>query len=630
MGNLALAVVVLLSLGSAPPPPSSAPPLAAPIQPEARDAARRIAAMAQLAAQEYTLAFEGGVLAKPSEAKEARLFVGEARRTAQTLGGDLGAEVARDLDAIGALLERSAASESVSVAVAGLERRLADLTGGASADRPARGASYETGSSLYAARCAQCHGSGGRGDGPAGASLTPPPADLTRVAASATTPLDYYRRLTYGVPGTAMPAFGPVLSPDQRWDVVGYVMTLSDSTARRAQNAAGAIDFATVRGVLGGAMALARRGERVAGADKVFDAYLAFESVEGAVRVADAGLASRAEARFAGLREAVAQGGRELEPRYTELARTVDSAEVVVSRTHTGWGLLAESFLLIVREGFEAILIVAAIMAVVLRSGSPVQRRSVRWGVGLALAASLATAALLEVILEASAADREALEGGVMLLAAAVLFYVSYWLISKVDAAAWQRFVKEKIERAAASGSGLALASVAFLAVYREGFETVLFYKALYATGGAGGAAGITAGLAAGAVVLVAVYVGIEKFGIRIPLRPFFAVTGATLYFMAFVFAGAGVKEMQEGALIRTTLVSWAPRSEFFGIYPTVESLALQGLIVLCLVAAVVWTVWSRRRRDELRVEAESGNALSGAAVEAREEEPTPRYQKAR
>lgn len=186
-----------------------------------------------------------------------------------------------------------------------------------------------------------------------------------------------------------------------------------------------------------------------------------------------------------------------------------------------------------------------------------------------------------------------------MLVAAAVLFYVSYWLISKVDAVAWQRFVKEKIERAAASGSALALASVAFLAVYREGFETVLFYKALYVTGGGGGAAPITVGLVSGGVVLVALYVGIEKFGIRIPLRPFFAVTGATLYFMAFVFAGAGVKELQEGAIVRTTLIPGGPRSEFFGIYPTVESLALQGLIVLSLLVAVIWTVSARRRRAE-------------------------------
>jgi len=416
-------------------------------------------------------------------------------------------------------------------------------------------------------------------------------------------PADYFRRVTYGTPGTAMPAFDSVLSADQRWDVVAHVLTLSDSMARRAGNGAAALTFAAVRGTLGGAMERSRRGDRNAAADGVFDAYLAFESIEGPVRVADAGLASRAERRFAALREAAAVRALTLDDQYVELVSTLDSAEAAVTAPHTGWGLLVESFLLIVREGFEAILIVGAIMAVVLHAGTTRQRTSVRWGVGLALAASLVTAALLEWLVEASAAQREALEGGVMLAAAAVLFYVSYWLFSKVDAQVWQRFVREKVQRAAESGSGFALASVAFLAVYREGFETVLFYKALYVTGGGGGAgwgggaAPITIGLAAGAVVLVALYVGIEKFGIRIPLRPFFAVTGATLYFMAFVFAGAGVKELQEGAYVRTTLVPGAPRWEFFGVYPTVESLALQGLIVLGLVIAVIWWLRGRSRR---------------------------------
>jgi high-affinity iron transporter len=104
-----------------------------------------------------------------------------------------------------------------------------------------------------------------------------------------------------------------------------------------------------------------------------------------------------------------------------------------------------------------------------------------------------------------------------------------------------------------------------------------------------------------------------EKFGIRIPLRPFFAVTGATLLFLAFVFAGAGVKELQEGAVIPTTLVPGAPRSEFFGIYPTVESLALQGLIVLSLVVAVIWMVRARSRRKPAAIVPAAGDADQAA-----------------
>jgi high-affinity iron transporter len=592
MGIPAL-IVVVLSLGSAPPSPKQ------PQQPGVRDAARRIAATVHMAAEEYALAWEGGRFVNQEEADEAKGFVADAWKTAAALGGSLAQETAQGLDAVTGMLDRRAPADSVAARAAQVEQLLASRIGIAREERPPCEPALATGERIYASRCAQCHGGLGRGDGPAAKGLSPPPADLTARTATGPLPADYFRRLTYGTPGTAMPAFGSILSADERWDVIAHVLTLSDSMARRAGNGAAALTFAAVRGTLGGAMEKARRGDKSAAAASVFDAYLAFEAVEGPVRIADAGLASRAERRFAALREAAAARALTLDDQAAELSSTLDSAEAALTAPHTGWGLLAESFLLIVREGFEAILIVAAIMAVVLRSGSTEQRRSVRWGVALALAASLATAALLERLVEASAAQREALEGGVMLVAAAVLVYVSYWLFSKVDAQVWQRFVREKIERAAASGSGLALASVAFLAVYREGFETVLFYKALYVTGGAGGAAPITAGLAAGAVVLVALYVGIEKFGIRIPLRPFFAVTGATLYFMAFVFAGAGVKELQEGAIVPTTLIPGAPRWEFFGIYPTVESLALQLLVFLGLVIAIVWWLKQRRRRDD-------------------------------
>jgi high-affinity iron transporter len=590
MGGQALAVVLLAALTRV------SPVAAEPISSQARDAARRVAATVHLAAQEYALAWEGAAITHPEEAAEAKLFIGEAQRVARALPARVAPEITGELDALARLLAAEAPVDSVARHAAALERRLDAALGSALDDRPAREPSLAAGARIFASRCAQCHGSAGHGDGPAAVGLTPPPADLTLPAGTAPiAPLDYYRRLTYGVPGTAMPAFESVLAREDRWDAIAYVLSLSDTLALRTASGADAVSFGTVRSGLGAAMERAHRGERAAAADQVLEAYLEFEGVEGKVRIANAGLASRAERRFAALREVVQAGGPGIDARYRELSGTLDSAETVLGRSHTGAGLLAESFLLIVREGFEAILIVAAIMAVVLRSGTADQRRSVRWGVGLALAASLATAALLEWLLEGSAAQREALEGGVMLVAAAVLFYVSYWLVSKVEVATWQRFVREKIERAALSGSSLALAFVAFLAVYREGFETVLFYKALYVSGGAGGAAPITLGLASGGVALLAVYIGIEKFGIRIPLRPFFAVTGVILFFMAFVFAGTGVKELQEGALIPSTLVPGAPRSEFFGLYPTVQSLAVQGLIVASLLVAAIW--WLVRRR---------------------------------
>jgi high-affinity iron transporter len=586
-----LAAVIVSSLTRFAPPSASQGPSGA------QAAALRVVATVHLAAQEYALAFERGALVHPEEAAEAKLFLAEARRAAATLPSDVAPRVRRAVDALAALVAAAAPADSVARGAAALLASLRSQTGTADGERPPRAPSFDAGERIYASRCARCHGGGGRGDGPDGRGLVPPPADLVSgLANGATTPLDAYRRITYGVPGTAMPAFGPQLTRAERWDAIAYALTLSDTLARATGSGAAAVAFASVRGTLRQAMNLARRGARADAAGTVLDAYLTFEGVEGAVRVANAPLASRAEVRFSALREAAGAGSPSLEAHDRAVLATLDSAEAELGRSKTGWGYLAESFLLIVREGFEAILIIAAIVAVVQRSGNAGQGRGIRWGVALALLASLATAAGLDRLLPWGGAQREALEGGVMLVAAAVLFYVSYWLISKVEAATWQRFLREKVERAATSGRSLALASVAFLAVYREGFETVLFYKALYLTGGAAAAAPISVGLAAGGVVLVAVYLGIERFGIRIPLRPFFAVTGATLYFMAFVFAGTGVKELQEGALIRSTLIPGAPRSDFFGVYPTVESLAVQGVLVACLVLAVAWKLVARRR----------------------------------
>src|SRR3989454_3897132 len=149
------------------------------------------------------------------------------------------------------------------------------------------------------------------------------------------------------------------------------------------------------------------------------------------------------------------------------------------------------------------------------------------------------------------------------------------------------------MEEALSTGSGFALASVAFLAVYREGFETILFYKALLTSagsaGGASAAGPVAAGILLGGVALVIVYLAISRFGVKLPLQPFFAVTSAMLYYMAFVFAGKGIADLQEAGIVRTSVIEWAPRIPVLGIYPTLQSLALQAVLVALLVFAVIW-----------------------------------------
>jgi high-affinity iron transporter len=141
----------------------------------------------------------------------------------------------------------------------------------------------------------------------------------------------------------------------------------------------------------------------------------------------------------------------------------------------------------------------------------------------------------------------------------------------------------------------MALTAVAFLAVYREGFETILFYKALFMSGEASGVP-VIAGLAVGSVALVAVYLLINQLGLRVAMKPFFAVTGAMLYYMAFVFAGKGVAELQGARIVPLTVIESAPRVPMLGIYPTLESLAAQGLLVLLAIVAAAWALWGGPR----------------------------------
>jgi high-affinity iron transporter len=171
---------------------------------------------------------------------------------------------------------------------------------------------------------------------------------------------------------------------------------------------------------------------------------------------------------------------------------------------------------------------------------------------------------------------------------------VSYWLISRVEAAKWQQFIKDKVNNALEHGGGRALTFVAFLAVYREGAETALFYQALF-NEGPHVAFPLTMGILAGFAALAVIFTLFYRFGVRIPLRPFFSVTSVLLYFMAFVFAGKGVRELQEGNALPLTAIPGFPHSEFFGLYPSWQGVLAQLTLVILFVFMVLKTFWPKR-----------------------------------
>lgn len=246
------------------------------------------------------------------------------------------------------------------------------------------------------------------------------------------------------------------------------------------------------------------------------------------------------------------------------------------------------SLLIITREGFEAIIIVGAIIAYLVKSGNKDKTRAVYWGSLIALAASVVMAVILNSLTAASGANQEIIEGVTMLVAVAVLFYVSNWMVSKAEAAQWTRYIDDKVKSSMTRGSVFSLAFAAFLAVFREGAETVLFYQALLA-GTQTYFNMVWLGLAVGCVALVIIYLLIRFLSIKLPLKPFFLGTSILLFLMSISFLGSGIKELQEGNVIGVTAVPGITSVDILGIYPTLETLIPQAvLLVLTIVTFVI------------------------------------------
>jgi high-affinity iron transporter len=240
-----------------------------------------------------------------------------------------------------------------------------------------------------------------------------------------------------------------------------------------------------------------------------------------------------------------------------------------------------QSLIIITREGLEVVLILGAVLAVLGKVSPDRGKAPLWWGAALGFGASLVTAAVVEIVFHSSE-HLELLEGLTLALAAGVLLFVGHWLLAKTDVARWKAYLAARVKRGAGRGSAVALGLVAFLAVYREGVETVLFYRALLSTEEAKTAA-VLAGFVAGVVALGVIIYAIGRVGLRVPLRPFFATTSAFLMLMAFVFAGKAVHELQEAGLVSENGLR-LPRLPEVGLYPTLETTVAQVLMACAIV----------------------------------------------
>lgn len=309
--------------------------------------------------------------------------------------------------------------------------------------------------------------------------------------------------------------------------------------------------------------------------------------------------AAAVEYQFSAAKKAMLAGAPDNEVRssLSTLAGMLrEDANTLDGKQESAVGVFLGSLLIITREGFEAIIIVGAIVAYLIKSGNGQKAAAVYWGSAIALGASVVMAFILNGLAGASGANQEITEGVTMLLAVAVLFYVSNWMVSKAESAAWTTYIEGKVQSSITRGSIFSLAFAAFLAVFREGAETILFYQALLA-GTRTYLNMVWIGLGIGCAVLVVIYLLIRFLSIKIPVKPFFLGTSILMFIMSISFIGSGIKELQEGNAVSVTQIQ-GPTVDILGIYPTLETLIPQIALLAVTVAAILVQMkkWKRVR----------------------------------
>ena len=599
---------------------------------------------------DYAGAVKNGAVISTSEYAEMREFSGSVRQRIAALpanpakaalvsqSGELVAAIDRKADPaqVQAISKRLASALLAAYPVALAPPKLPDLG---------------RGQKLFNETCAACHGANGDAKTPMAAKLDPPPvAFVDRSRADQRSPFALYQVVDQGIEGTAMASFSSLPTQD-RWDLAYYasrfaypaslreqgkaiwesdpalrqsipdLAALSGLTAKdlggrigadkaaaviaylRADPAAvtgSAAPLALSRQRLAESLAAYRAGDRDRAKSLALSAYLdGFEPVEGVLSARNATLLGRVETAMGALRSAIADGepADQVAARIADLNAELDQVDLVLApQEDVTVSTFVGAMTILLREGLEALLIVVGMLAFLRKGDRPDMVKPVHYGWMSALIAGVATWWAATSLITISGATRELTEGFGSILAALVLLFVGVWMHGKGQADEWQRYIRQKMGHALSKGSVWFLFSLAFIAVYREIFETILFYAALSAEGGAGA---VVAGAATGAALLAVIAVLMLRYSRRLPIGKFFTYSSILIAVLAVVLAGKGIAALQEAGLIGIEPLIYVPRITLLGLFPSVETIAAQVVILLALLIGFGWNRRTSIRRSQ-------------------------------
>ncbi|MEO6114526.1 MAG: cytochrome c/FTR1 family iron permease [Sphingomicrobium sp.] len=586
-------------------------------------------------AVDYSQAVRGGRVVSPAEYQEMTEFSASVAMRLEALPANP-ARAALIFET-GAL--RSAiAAKSESIDVAARARKVAadlllaypvPLAPGRAPD-PARG------TKLYTENCASCHG--GKGEGPSGAFAQLDPAPIAfadRARARNRSIFGLYQVISQGLEGTAMQSFA-ALPEEDRWALAFRVGSLAYGDVDKGERiwrdepavrrlipdmaALAALTPAELERRIGpdkataviaylranpdaleaqrpGSLQLARdrlrqsvdayaAGDRGRAAELALSAYLdGFEPVEAVLATRDGALMGRVEQAMAGFRTGIANGEPEagLRERFATTGLLLDEAEAALApEAESSLSTFLGAFTILLREGLEALLVVIAMIAFLRKAERAEALPYVHGGWVAALVAGAATWAVATYAIGISGVSRELTEGFGSLLAAVILLSVGIWMHGKSQAEEWRRYIAEKMQGALSRGSAWFLFGLAFIVVYREVFETILFFAALWTPDNG---ATILAGAMTGVALLGVIAWAMLRYTRKLPITQFFAYSAILIAILAVVLAGKGVGALQEAGLIPVTPLAGVPRIGMIGLFPTAEAIGAQ---LLALVAVIL------------------------------------------
>jgi high-affinity iron transporter len=609
---------------------------------------RRAVALLDYVAGDYGRSVgPAGEVLSPVEFAEQQEFVLEALREVRADAGPSGDDLVRRLETLLSRVKARAAPAEVAGAARALRDEIAQRY--KVALLPARPPDLARGRALYAESCAACHGADGHAPPKEAHELsTQPTSFAVESEVEELSPQRIFSATTYGVPNTAMPGYEDSLDDAQRWDLSYFVLSLAhrapadvrrglslsraaliqsgyreiatqtDAALRSRLAAAGlssqdaeaalaalrtgpfaeedakGAGLAEVRRDLAHALAQAKAGDRDGARRTVISGYLDhLEPHEPAMRARDGEMVAEIERQFLSLRSSLdgpkdgagGRGGGDPEAIVARLDSLLERADA----RGPGGALVAfvAALAIALREGVEAALLVAALLAILRKAGRSRDASAVHlgWIAALALGAVTwwATGALLVGI---SGAKRELVEGIGQLVTAALLLYASHWLIAAASA---KRLVSFLSEQAVRAGSAAVVFGLAFVAIYREMFEVVLFFRGLLLESpGQGGA--VALGALCGLVALAALVALFQKVGKRLRPRPLLLTCGVLLCVLSVLMVGNGVRALQEiGAIPLTVWSGFELRA--LGIYGTREGLIAQAVVLVILIGSALWSV---------------------------------------